>query len=322
MNLHSVTCVKIPQFIKEQRQGDNLMATEHWLQSTKEFIIRLAVSSPFPASWFYDVPKSTEIDDLPRAPEHLEIVSHCWNYSHLFVYQLKSLVDNPPADFKVTLTGFYCSEDKETEALIEEYSGKKVDNIEWNFVALEKNDLMRRAIGRNKAAKETKADWIWFTDCDLIFGENTFRSLKQALTQESCILVFPEKVARTALLSKEHDVLCNGQEISVDECLEKAGYNYHTFGKATGPVQITHGDTARRYGYCEQTDCYQQPKDHWAKAYEDRAFRWLLGTHGKPLAIDDVSIIRHVEKGRYREDSTFSEMRKANRQTKDKLLGK
>jgi|TARA_R100000687_G_scaffold13842_2_gene10671 hypothetical protein len=87
-------------------------------------------------------------------------------------------------------------------------------------------------------------------------------------------------------------------------------------------VQIVHGDTARRYGYCEQIDCYQQPKDRWVKTYEDRAFRWLLGTHGKPLNIEDVSIIRHVEKGRYKKNSTFSEMRKANRQAKDKLLAK
>ncbi len=315
-------CRKYHILFKKRKRGNNLMATQHWLQQSKEFVLRFAVSSPFPASWFYDVPQSTEIDDITSPPEHIEIVSHCWNYSHLFVYQLKSLVDHAPKDFKVTLTGFYCPEDKETVALIEEYASKKIDNIEWNFVALEKNDLMRRAIGRNKAAKETKADWIWFTDCDLMFGENTFPSLKEALSNESCILVFPEKVARTALLSKEHDVLCNGSEISADECLKKAGYNYHTFSKATGPVQITHGDTARRYGYCEQTSCYQEPKDHWAKAYEDRAFRWLLGTHGKPLDIEDVSIIRHVEKGRYRKDSAFSEMRKANRQAKDKLLTK
>ncbi|WP_417436370.1 glycosyltransferase [Idiomarina abyssalis] len=298
------------------------MALRSWLQQSKEFILRFAVSSPVPASWLYDVPESTEIEDLTSTPEHIEIVSHCWNYSHLFVYQLKSLLDNAPEDFKVTLTGFYCPEDKNTVALIKEYESKQVDNIEWNFIALNKGDLLRRGIGRNKAAKETKADWIWFTDCDLLFGENTFPSLKQTLRKESCILAFPEQVSRTSLLSEEHDVLCNGKETSVEECLQQADFTTHTFSKASGPVQIVHGDTARRYGYCEQIDCYQQPKDRWVKTYEDRAFRWLLGTHGKPLNIDDVSIIRHVEKGRYKKNSTFSEMRKANRQAKDKLLAK
>ncbi|MGM7319028.1 hypothetical protein [Idiomarina sp. ST10R2A5] len=123
-------------------------------------------------------------------------------------------------------------------------------------------------------------------------------------------------------MSEEHDVLCNGKETSVEECLQQADVTTHTFSKASGSAQIVHGDTARRYGYCEQIDCYQQPKDRWVKTYEDRAFRWLLGTHGKPLNIEDVSIIRHVEKGRYKKNSTFSEMRKANRQTKDKLLAK
>jgi len=298
------------------------MALKHWLQQSKEFMLRFAVSSPVPASWFYDVPESTEIDDVTSTPEHIEIVSHCWNYSHLFVYQLKSLIDNAPKDLKVTLTGFYCLEDADAVALVEEYAVKEVDNIEWNFVALSKEDLLRRGIGRNKAAKETQADWIWFTDCDLLFGENTFSSLKQELRKESCILAFPEQVARTSLLDKEHDVLCNGKKTSVEECLKQANFSSHTFSKATGPVQIVHGDTARRYGYCDQVDCYQQPKERWVKTYEDRAFRWLLGTHGAPLGVDDVSIIRHVEKGRYKKGSALSEMRKANRQAKDKLLAK
>ena len=297
------------------------MALKEWVQESKEFISRVAVSSRIPAAWFYDVPKSTKVDKANSA-EHLEIVSHCWNYSHLFVYQLKSLVDNAPKNLKVTLTGFYCPEDRETVSLIEEYSAKQIDNIEWNFVPLEKGELMRRAIGRNKAAKETKADWIWFTDCDLLFGEKTLSSLKQALTGETCILVFPKTVKRTALLSKEHQVLSKSDETAVDENLKETSFNLHTFKKATGPVQITHGDTARQYGYCEQISCYQQPKDHWAKAFEDRAFRWLLGTHGKPLAIDDVSIIRHAEKGRYKKASKFSLMRKSIRQMKDKLLAK
>lgn len=291
-------------------------------QKTTEFLLRFAVSSPIPASWLYDVPESTEIDDVTCTPKHVEIVSHCWNYSHLFVYQLESLINNAPKDFKVTLTGFYCQEDLETVALVEEYSQKQIDNVEWNFIALEKGDLLRRGIGRNLAAKNTKADWIWFTDCDLLFGENTFSSLKEALRKESCILAFPEQVSRTSLLSDDHDVLCKSDETSVDDCLQKADFSTHTFSKATGPVQIVHGDTARQYGYCEQVDCYQQPKERWVKTYEDRAFRWLLGTDGSPVQVDDVAIIRHVEKGRYKQGARLSEMRKANRRAKDKLLAK
>lgn len=292
------------------------------LQQTTEFLLRFAVSSPLPASWLYDVPKSSEIDNTNGELKHIEIVSHCWNYSHLFVYQLRSLIENAPKDYKVTFTGFYCHEDTATAELVAEYTDKQVANIEWNFIALDKGDLLRRGIGRNIAAKNTRADWIWFTDCDLLFGENTFSSLHQVLSNESGILAFPETVARTSLLSNDHEVLSNAGETKVDEQLQEDDFTLHTFSKATGPVQIARGDIAREYGYCDQINCYQQPKDRWVKTYEDRAFRWLLGTPGNPVSIDDVAIIRHVEKGRYKQNSTFSEMRKANRRAKDKLLAK
>jgi hypothetical protein len=70
-------------------------------------------------------------------------------------------------------------------------------------------------------------------------------------------------------------------------------------GRATGPLQITHGDVARACGYCEQLAVYQKPVAHFAKAHEDRAFRWLLRTQGEPVDVPGVYRIRHLSKGRY-----------------------
>ena len=53
--------------------------------------------------------------------------------------------------------------------------------------------------------------------------------------------------------------------------------------RATGPLQITHGDVARACGYCKHIKYYQSPADAWSKTYEDRAYRWLLGTQGTPI---------------------------------------
>ena len=69
--------------------------------------------------------------------------------------------------------------------------------------------------------------------------------------------------------------------------------------RATGPLQITHGDVARRCGYCECLALYQTPSETWCKAREDRAFRWLSRSQGTPLEIPGVYRIRHVFKGRY-----------------------
>ena len=55
----------------------------------------------------------------------------------------------------------------------------------------------------------------------------------------------------------------------------------------------------------------------WMKTYEDRAFRWLIGTHGTPLDIPNVCQIRHIVKGRYKTDSWWTKVRKAVRKSQD-----
>ena len=53
------------------------------------------------------------------------------------------------------------------------------------------------------------------------------------------------------------------------------------------------------------------------KTYEDRAFRWLIGTHGTPLDIPNVCQIRHIVKGRYNKNSFFTRVRKFIRKSQD-----
>ncbi|MGM0481161.1 MAG: glycosyltransferase [Pseudomonadota bacterium] len=236
-------------------------------------------------------------------------------------YQLQSAVDYAPTQLKVKFTVFYSNEDKATAELLERYRQMSVENIEWNFIALNKGELLRRAIGRNRAAKQTTADWIWFTDCDLVFGEETFESLVEELTHQQSRLVFPQTIKRTSLLEKNHELLSGG-ECKSDDYLKQSDVNTHTYEKAVGAMQIVHGPTAQQYGYCEQLKCYQQPKERWVKTYEDRAYRWILGTHGKPVNVKNIGIIRHVEKGRYTSGSVFSKLRKVNRKLKDKLFGR
>lgn len=297
------------------------MALKESFYTLQEFMLRFAASGLVPARWVFNVPKTSQLTKPAAAPETIEIVSHCWNYSHLLSYQLMSLVDNPPQQFSIRFTVFYSKEDKATVKLLNQYSAVRRDGIQWNFIELDKNALLRRAIGRNQAAKNTSADWIWFTDCDLVFGKDTFNSLAHELTGQRSLLVFPETVKRTSLLEKNNKLLtCD--EFNVDDCLKGGSVKFHTFEKATGPVQIVHGPSARKYGYCDQLACYQQPQERWVKTYEDRAFRWLLGTHGEPINVADVSIIRHVEKGRYGSDSALSKLREMNRKIKDKLLAR
>lgn len=229
----------------------------------------------------------------------MEIVSHCWQYGHLLAHQLSSLVRHPPERVHVTMTVFHSREDRGTVELLDFFGALEVEGVSWNWRALDRSHLMRRAIGRNRAALGTSADWVWFTDCDVIFDEGALTVAGDALQGRTDALVHPAREWRTPLLAPEDPIL---QPWSPDRGvleLDPEPFIPHELDRATGPMQITHGDAARRLGYCDALSVYQRPADRWQKATEDRAFRWLLGTQGTAVEIPGVYRIRHAHKGRY-----------------------
>lgn len=228
----------------------------------------------------------------------LEIVSHCWNYDHLLAYQLSSLVQFPPSRLSVTMTVFHTPEDLRTAALLEYFGAMRVPGVRWNWAALEKSHLLRRAIGRNRAALETKADWIWFTDCDVVFHRDCLDSLADQLQGRRDSLVHPDREHVTSLLPPEDPMLAAGGSPRMVE-IDPSRFTERPCEIAKGPMQITHGEVARAAGYCRSIAIYQKPVPSWRKAYEDRAFRWLLGSRGTPIDLPGVYRIRHASKGRY-----------------------
>jgi hypothetical protein len=280
---------------------------------------RAAVSGALPVSWFRDIDPATVDKAKKTGKLSLEIVSHCWRYGHFLNYQLSSLVNHRTDKFDITMTVFYVEGDDKVEPVLEYFGRMEVPGVTWNWQSLPKEQLFRRGIGRNLAAKNTKADWIWFTDADIIFHENCLDTLADLLQGRDDGLVHPRIGLGTSLLPDDHEFLEKGRagpnllEIPIEE--------FHPYGgprpKAKGPHQITHGDIARACGYCDAIRYYQTPAARWMKTYEDRAFRWLIGTHGTPLDIPNVCQIRHIVKGRYKKDSWWTKVRKAVRKSQD-----
>lgn len=271
--------------------------------------LRLAAGGLVPARWFR-APLLPESQRSARTGTlHIEIVSHCWNYSHFLAYQLASLVGFPVTKARVTMTVFYSAEDAATTALLGKFETVECPNITWNWRELPRQSLFRRAIGRNLAALETKADWVWFTDCDLLFRENCLDSLVDALQGRQDALVYPGVERCTTLLASDNALL--KPDLKDPETLDIDGTDFIEFRRtrATGPLQIAHGDLMRQTGYCDSLAYYQQPSEKWCKAHEDRAFRWLLGTQGTPVDVDGVYRIRHQEKGRYTGSRWLSRLR-------------
>jgi len=260
---------------------------------------RFAATGFLPARWFEPGLPPSE-DRAGRVGRlHLEVVSHCWNYSHLLVYQLSSLVLHPPRDIDVTMTVFHCPEDTRTARLLEFFSRQQVPGVRWNWRPLPRQQLFRRAIGRNLAALDTRADWVWFTDCDLMFREKCLDTLAGLLQGRRDALVFPADERCTDLLAEDNPMLRSGTDMPQVLDIDTTHFVTYHRDRATGPLQIAHADVCRAVGYCRDIGVYQTPEQTFAKCHEDRAFRWLLRSKGEPLPIPGVYRIRHVHKGRY-----------------------
>jgi hypothetical protein len=230
------------------------------------------------------------------APEHIEIVSHCWGYSRLLACQLAALIAHPPAAVTVTMTVFHAEADTATVDLLARIGAIRVPGVRWQWRRLPPPQLFRRSIGRNLAARATTADWIWFTDCDVVFGPGALDGLAVAVRGSRSPLVYPEIELATVVLDAAS--IAQGTPETLLRHADPARCTARRLTRATGPMQITRGDTARALGYCAAVGAFQQPARRWCKAHEDRVFRRQLRTAGTPLPVPAVYRLRHAEKGR------------------------
>mgnify|MGYP000347170254 CR=1 FL=1 len=277
---------------------------------------RFFIQRFLPTSWFRE--PLPEISQRHQKTESLslEIVSHCWQYSNMLTYQLSSFVNNPPKDISLTVTVFYSEEDTNTASTLAYFSTLAPDNVTWNWQPLTNGKLFRRGIGRNMAALSTKADWVWYTDCDIIFHKNCLDSLAEQLKGKTESLYFPRQEYTTEMLAESDPMLqANSKPQVVD--INTDNFSLFSRDKAKGAFQIVHGDVARTIGYCGKLSMFQTESERWRKTYEDTAFKWLISSEGIPLEIEGVFQIRHIKKGRYTEDSWISRLRSKIRRTQE-----
>lgn len=298
-----------------------------WQDRICQLLHKCAAGTPLPAKWIY--PELRQLADTIATGHtndsmQLEIVSHCWNYSDYLAFQLGSLLAHPPpSNLQLTMTVFHAAEDQQTSALLKRIEKLPVTNITWNWQAIPAAYLFRRSIGRNLAALHTQADWIWFTDCDETFQAGCLTGLQQALAECRAPLVFPLTEHRTEPMeSSELKVDYDADWVTAISELPLDTFHANTMTRATGPLQITRGDIARKFGYCNSVNCFQKPEVHFAKAHEDRIFRWLLNTDGTGVDIPGVFRIQHREKGRERNSRLLSSIRESLRHARYKRLRK
>ena len=149
-------------------------------------------------------------------------------------------------------------------------------------------------------ARTTQADWVWFSDCDIVFHAGCIDGLAGELQGRQDLMTFPKQERITPMLAEDDPVLAAERDRPRVADIDTSQFELATNPpKAKGAYQVVHGDVARQCGYCEQIPLYQRPAPRWAKTYEDAAYRWLLDTDGAGVDVPGVHRIRHIHKGRY-----------------------
>ena len=94
---------------------------------------RFAASGALPASWFRDVNPAGVVRTKRTGRLSLEIVTHCWQYSHFLIYQLSSLVNHRTDKLDVTMTVYHAPGDESVLRVLRFFGDIDVPGVSWSW---------------------------------------------------------------------------------------------------------------------------------------------------------------------------------------------
>ena len=211
----------------------------------------------------------------------LEISIQCYNYQHRLTWMLSSILQQKGdiPDIYVSVSYLPNNGNPTTEKVLDFFEEKGLKIIR---VPLEKGQESDRSIARNIRLKETKADWMLFADCDLVYDPLFFDDLKKKLEKEPyskvevvmggdrysldipfCIKYFEEdKREYPCIIENVADIVSKWK-------VGRIGGG----GIAAGYFQLVSMEVMRRKGIIYSGG----KKDVWRKTRSDREFRVRTG---------------------------------------------
>lgn len=234
----------------------------------------------------------------------IQTVSHCYRYPRLLVRRLSAAMLYPPVACRVECVVFFTAADSFVNRVIAHFAALDWPaNVTLRPWPIGTPHLLRRAIGRNMAAKLTTADLVIFDDIDYLYGPGCLDAIAAATAPRITAgepLFFP----RVVQVSADHE---RGDAVIFSTPFDPPAvvglppadhFAPKRMNRAVGGCQWVAGDVARR-GYLPNSQRYQKPQERWRRTHEDRVYRASLGGRGTPLDIPGVYRIRHSKRGRF-----------------------
>lgn len=222
----------------------------------------------------------------------IEIISHCWRYSKALCYQLSSLYTWADLD-NVQMTVCYSDIDKPTVEMLDWFSHLLPGTL--NPLEFTPDQLLRRSIGRNFAAKRTEADIVWFCDADYYFGKGCLEALEDMVWADTSKIAYPVEVLAntTRELGDEYTNRIKRPALARICCDD---FFPQRVKKAIGGLQIITGQVAKM-GYLPDSKRAQRPmaNGEWHPTTEDIQYRKSLGD--MPIRLPNLYRIRQSVQG-------------------------
>jgi hypothetical protein len=238
----------------------------------------------------------------------LEIVAHAWRYERALTFHLSALVLYPPAHCRALAVIYYAPDDLPVIDTLNFFARlprpSSPPAVEFDFRPLAPELLCRRAIGRNMAARETRADFVLFSDVDYLYGPGALDSAAEKLAEANqngpkcCYSIYLQSSIDHAAGDAELARVDRPQVIAVDP----SQYEPQRLVTAIGGSQWIPGSLAREKGYLSDGHRYLRPVDTWQRTFCDAAARrnWLAPIVG--LEVPNVYRLRHSLRGRFDRD--------------------
>ena len=227
----------------------------------------------------------------------LTIVSHCYSppgcdlYLQHLKWQLSSLLNH---DYSCYVT-YLVFHDGSIDAVLSSCVADP-NKLGVHLRRLPHKLLLRRAIGRNMAARETKSDVIWFADLDYCFGEGCIDSVMRQVDVDDG-LRFPRRVMENIDQATGEKMIDDNRDMQlpmIDTSLFKSRRRQF----AIGGLQIVGGNWARKNGYLGGTKWTRpvSPERGGRQTGEDVPFRKCFES-SRAIDVDNLYWIRHDTKG-------------------------
>lgn len=235
----------------------------------------------------------------------IDIVTHCYatqlpQYAVFLHYQLSSLVLHRP-DVPVKISVCYSPEDdvRTVKVLAWFLTHTKPADLCLRMVPLDREEMSRRAIGRNRAVDNCQADLVWFTDVDHVFGPGCLDTLwkdYQALSYEPAMLYPPD-----VLIHKDHatgDALIEDVPLDGLRDVDPNDFIPKHYTRAIGGVQIVSRKFIEQFGYLKHFRRWQRPTESgepFADFRDDVIFRRQCRNHGgiQKIQLPNLYRLRH-----------------------------